>query len=275
MLRTRILSTILLVPAVALFVYLGNPLFALLMGIVAALALNEFSKLLIKQGDRPLRIIGGGATALLILYGLGLGQMLLLAAIALVVFGGLLSDLYNEKEDAYLRGWASTIAGVLYIGFPLSLAVTIRDFQNPDGLLWCILTALGVWGCDTGAYFAGRFFGGKLFGARRFSPRWSPNKTWEGFIGGCLLSLLAIYIFGVYIMPIYGTGLFWWQALILGVLMGPVTAWGDLAESMVKRRVGVKDSGDLIPGHGGMLDRIDSMLFGIVLVYFFARWVVY
>lgn len=275
MLRTRIISTILLVPAVAFFVWIGNPFFALLMGIVAALALNEFSNLLIKQGDRPLRIIGGGATALLILYGLGLGQMLLPAAIALVVFGGLLSDLYYEREDKYLRGWASTIAGVLYVGFPLSLAVMIRDFQNPDGLMWCILTAIGVWGCDTGAYFAGRFLGGKIFGERRFSPRWSPNKTWEGFLGGCLVSGLGVFIFGVYVMPLFGTGLAWWQGLILGTLMGPISAWGDLAESMVKRRVGVKDSGDLIPGHGGMLDRIDSMLFGIVLVYFFARWVVY
>ena len=138
MLRTRILSTILLVPAVALFVYLGNPLFALLMGIVAALALNEFSKLLIKQGDRPLRIIGGGATALLILYGVGLGQKLLLAAIALVGFGGLLFHIYNEKEDAFLRGWVSTIGSGLYICFSLSVALMIRVFQKPDVFVWLI-----------------------------------------------------------------------------------------------------------------------------------------
>jgi phosphatidate cytidylyltransferase len=250
---------------------MGNPVFALLIAIVAAFALHEFSQLLIKQGDRPLRIIGGGATALLILSPLDPRLRLLWpAAIALVTFGGLLSDLANERDDPYLRGWASTIAGVLYIGFPLSLAVAIRDFQNPDGLLWCILTALGVWASDTGAYFAGRFFGGKLFGERRFSVRWSPKKTWEGFLGGCLLSLLWVLLFGVYVM-----GLPWWQMLVLGTLMGPAAAWGGLAESMVKRRVGVKDSGDLIPGHGGMLDRLDSMLFGIVLVYFFAQWIVY
>jgi phosphatidate cytidylyltransferase len=270
MLRTRVISTLILLPAVVLFVYLGNPLFALLMGVIAALALNEFSNLLIEQGDRPLRVIGGGATALLILYGLGVGETLLPAALALVVFGGLLSDLAYEKDDAYLRGWALTIAGVLYIGFPLGLAVAIRDFQNPDGLVWCILTAVGVWSSDTGAYFAGRFLGGKLFGDRKFSPRWSPNKTWEGFLGGCLLSLIAVYLIGIYVL-----GLAWWQALLLGAGMGPISAWGDLAESMVKRRVGVKDSGDLIPGHGGMLDRIDSMLFGIVWVFFFAQWMVY
>lgn len=270
MLRTRLLSAFLLLPIIGFFVYSGGFLFAIMMGIIAALALREFFGMLSRQGDRPQWLLGGAATALLILDGLGLGATLFPAAVALLVFGGLLWELASYHEGVYMRGWALTIAGVLYIGWPLGLAVALREFQNPDGLLWCIVTALGIWGCDTGAYFGGRFFGGKLSGNRKFSARWSPNKTWEGFFGGTLVSLLLVSGLSLWLLK-----LDLWQAILFGLLLGPAAVFGDLAESMVKRRVGVKDSGDLIPGHGGMLDRVDSILFGVIVAYFFARWIVY
>nr|MBA3534403.1 CDP-archaeol synthase [Ardenticatenales bacterium] len=95
-------------------------------------------------------------------------------------------------------------------------------------------------------------------------------KTWEGFFGGVLVGLLVtIYTSTQWI------GLELWQGILFGILLGPSAVFGDLAESMLKRRVGVKDSGDLIPGHGGMLDRIDSILFGAIVAYFFANWFVY
>lgn len=268
--RTRILSTLILVPLVALFLYWGGWPFALLISIVAALALNELYALLREQGDRPLRIISSAASMLLLLHGMGLSDLLLPAAIALVVFGGLLSELASQADNPHLRGWATTVAGVFYIGWPLSLVVAVRNFENPDGLYWAIATAAGVWGCDTGAYLTGRFLGGRLFGPRQFSARWSPNKTWEGVVGGLLVAAIAVTALGVTTL-----GLVWWEGLLLGVLLGVAAISGDLAESMVKRRVGVKDSGDLIPGHGGMLDRIDSMLFAVVITYFFAHIFVY
>ncbi len=115
----------------------------------------------------------------------------------------------------------------------------------------------------------GRFLGRRFSGQRQFSARWSPNKTWEGFFSGLLLCLLATTLLAVWLL-----GLSPWEGALLGLALGPAAVFGDLAESMVKRRVGVKDSSDLIPGHGGMLDRIDSLLFGAVVVYFFARWLV-
>jgi phosphatidate cytidylyltransferase len=268
MLRLRLLSVLVLLPLLGFFIYYGGFLFAIAVGIVAALALNEFFRLLSRQGDRPLWLLGGGATALLLLNGLALGDTLDQAAIALLVFGGLLWELASYHDSGYMRSWALTIAGVLYIGWPLGLAVALR--QLPDGMWWVVVTALGIWACDTGAYFGGRFLGGRIFGKRRFSERWSPNKTWEGFFGGTLLSLLVTTLLGSWLL-----GLAVWQGMLFGLALGPAAVFGDLAESMVKRRVGVKDSGDLIPGHGGMLDRIDSILFGAVVAYFFAMWFVY
>lgn len=276
MLSVRILSVIALLPVVVFFAWYGGFLFAILIGIVAALALNEFSRMMERQGDHPLRALGGGATALLILNGLGMGETLLPAAIALVLFGGLVQQLASEVQDVSLRGWALTVAGVFYIGWPLSLAVAIRGLPGEGfgalslGLWWVVIVATATWGCDSGAYFAGRFLGGKLSGGQKFSPRWSPNKSWEGVVGGILTSVLAVTLLGRWLV-----GLPLWQGILLGALIGIACVTGDLAESMVKRRVGVKDSGDLIPGHGGMLDRIDSTLFTTVVAYFFIVWVVY
>lgn len=269
----RLLSAAILIPVVITFGYLGSFPFAIGMGLVAALALNEFFKMLSRQGDRPLRLLGGSATALLILGGLGLGNRETLdeAAIALLVFGGLLWELASYREDRNLRGWALTVAGVLYIGWPLSLVVALRELGTGlTGFWWLATMALGIWACDTGAYVFGRFLGGRFSGERKFSPRWSPNKTWEGFFGGVLTCLIVTAF-----LAVWRLGLPLWQGILLGLLLGPTAVLGDLAESMVKRNVGVKDSGDLIPGHGGMLDRVDSILFGAVITYFFARWLVY
>lgn len=271
----RALSAAALIPIVVIFGYLGNLPFAIGIGIVAALALNEFFRMVSRQGDRPLWLLGGAATALLILNGLGgLGSegTLQAAAIAILVFGGLLWELTTYREDRNLRGWALTVAGVCYIGWPLSLVVALRQLGTTDlsGFWWLATMVLGIWACDTGAYVVGRLLGGRFSGERKFSPRWSPNKTWEGFFGGVLTCLLVTAF-----LAIQQLGLEVWQGALLGLILGPSAVYGDLAESMVKRNVGVKDSGDLIPGHGGMLDRVDSILFGAIATYFFAVWIVY
>lgn len=270
MLHQRIKSALVLLPIIILLMYRGGFLFALMIGLVAALALNEFFRMLSQDDEQPLILIGGAATSLFILNGLGLGDFLLPAGLAVVTIGGLLWELVAHKENDYMRGWALTIAGVLYIGWPLSLVPAIRGFQEPDGLYWLIVAAIGTWGCDSGAYVFGRLYGGKFSGSRRFSARWSPNKTWEGFFGGLLTCLLLTAFFSSWLLDFV-----LWQAILFGLLLGPAAVFGDLAESMLKRRVGVKDSGTLIPGHGGMLDRIDSTLFAAVVVYFFAKWIIY
>lgn len=270
MLHKRILSALCLLPIVSYFIYYGGWPFALMIGVAAALGLNEFFGLLSNQVGfwRPLKLLAGGAMVLLILNELRPGDSLLSGAIALLVVGGLLGGLLSSKTSPYLESWALTIAGVFYIAWPMSLVLAIRQF--PVGWFWIVVALVGIWGCDTGAYAVGRGLGGKFSGNRQFSARWSPKKTWEGFFGGVFTCLLLTTLFSSWLLelPI-------WQGIVYGLLLGPAAVLGDLVESMLKRRVGVKDSGTLIPGHGGMLDRMDSILFGTVITYFFAHWIVY
>ena len=135
-----------------------------------------------------------------------------------------------------------------------------RDFATPDGLpahLWLLAALAIVWAADSGAYFAGRQFGGRLFGGRKLAPRISPNKTWEGVLGG----LLAGVTVGLLLAAWAGLTAAQVPAMIvLALATALVSVVGDLFESLLKRHVGAKDSGHLIPGHGGVLDRLDGVL---------------
>src|SRR5699024_7397069 len=128
---------------------------------------------------------------------------------------------------------------------------------EPNGHRWLLLALAIVWAADTGAYFAGRRFGGKLFKERRLAPRISPNKTIEGLLGG----LLAAVAGGVVFAPLAGAAASQLPAVALVALLAAgFSVLGDLFESLLKRHAGVKDSGNLIPGHGGLLDRLDGVL---------------
>jgi phosphatidate cytidylyltransferase len=132
----------------------------------------------------------------------------------------------------------------------------------PNGLWWVLVALFGVWGSDTGAFFTGRFIG-----RHRLAPTISPGKTWEGVFGGLVLGTIAVVLFSA---PL---GIPWYLAIVLGILVTIASVLGDLAESLIKRQAHVKDSGQLFPGHGGMLDRIDSLLFAVIVVYFFSLFV--
>lgn len=132
-----------------------------------------------------------------------------------------------------------------------------------QGLEWTLVVLIGVMATDTAAYFAGR-----AFGKTPLAPKISPAKTWEGAAAGFLAAMLAT---GMATLML-DLRVIIWEALILGALIGSLSQLGDLAESRIKRRAGVKDSGWLIPGHGGMLDRIDSIVFTLPAVYYFVIW---
>jgi phosphatidate cytidylyltransferase len=136
----------------------------------------------------------------------------------------------------------------------------LRLRQLDDGLYWLMIALLCTWVCDTAAYAVG-----KLWGRHKFFPAVSPKKTWEGAVGGLIGGLLAAVGLGRWLV---GLSVGW--GLLLGLAIVGAATFGDLAESVIKRQVGVKDSGQLIPGHGGMLDRIDSLLFVVPVVYYFA-----
>jgi phosphatidate cytidylyltransferase len=153
-----------------------------------------------------------------------------------------------------------TLAGGLYIGWGLGHLVALR--QLPDGLAWVWLALLATWAADSMAYFVGR-----AIGRHKLWPRHSPKKTWEGFIAGIGGGLIGAAI----VIPFSQIG--WVTGLVAGAIVPIVALFGDLSISMMKRHVGVKDSSNLMPGHGGFLDRADSLLFVSVVIYYYAVWI--
>ena len=158
--------------------------------------------------------------------------------------------------------------GILYIGGMLSFAYGLRyhrfTINAIGGTALVLLPLLLTWASDTGAYFVGR-----EFGRRKLIPSVSPGKTLEGALGGLLFTMLAAWLLGRYALPeVTRLGMTHAAALTFGALISVAAQAGDLAESLLKREAGVKDSSRIIPGHGGVLDRVDSLLFTLPLGYF-------
>ncbi len=153
-----------------------------------------------------------------------------------------------------------TLFGIIWIGTAGSFIARIREL--PDGLFWIFALLTMTWLNDTAAYFVGH-----RWGRRRLAPRLSPGKTVEGFLGGFIGSLAGL----LFCRAVFDNPLSVSQGLLLVLLVGIFGPLGDLSESLIKRSFGVKDSGNIIPGHGGMLDRIDALLFTAPVVYYFAH----
>lgn len=246
-----------------LVVAVGGPLFALVLAAIAVLGLYELYSLL--AATRPLRWAGYLGTLLLIglawamddtehgiLLGLGL-------SLGFVAVAGLI---LQRREDITVRV-ATTLLGIVYLGLPLALLVSMRERPHGAGAVVSVL--VGVWIFDTASYV-----GGRLWGKRPIAPLTSPKKTVEGAAVGLVVATLAVWVAGLYMDWIDG-----WQSLLLGLAICPAAFLGDLFESMIKRDAGAKDSGRLLLGHGGVLDRFDALLFGGTAAYFVLIWLVY
>jgi phosphatidate cytidylyltransferase len=282
MLSTRLISAGVLAPIVVVIALLGEPWLSLLVGLLVFLAMVELISLLDAGGFEPPQVVGLGAG--LVVAGAGL------VAANQALVGGALSDLLRATEPpglpavayagavlllgvaAFTRAeprtgfltWAVTSFGVAYVGLLAPFIAVVAHLARPggssttpigglglpSGSAWLVLLLLVVWGYDSGAYLTGRWLG-----RRRLIDHISPSKTVEGLVGGLLAATVAAGI-GAWLV-----GLDPWQPLVIGPLIGLAAQAGDLAESMIKRAAGRKESGFLVPGHGGVLDRIDSFLF--------------
>ena len=157
-----------------------------------------------------------------------------------------------------MQDFAYTAAGAIYVGLPLSLALVLRS--EVQGLEWILIVILGAFATDTGAFFTGR-----AIGRRPLAPAISPGKTQEGAVGGLVAGIAAVMALAALLeLPLSIP-----QSAVLGALVSVAGQAGDLVESKIKRVAGAKDAGGLIPGHGGILDRLDSVVFVIVVVYAF------
>jgi phosphatidate cytidylyltransferase len=172
---------------------------------------------------------------------------------------------YERGRDPAATDFAVTVGGIVYLGWIGSYLIELRNLDN--GLWWLLLVLPSVWFADSAAYFIG-----SRFGKHRLSPRLSPRKTWEGYWGGVAFGTLGGAGLAVLWHSLGSPAVTWWQGALLGAFLSILTTLGDLGESMIKRQAGVKDSSNIIPGHGGVLDRMDSWLWAGALGYFFIVW---
>jgi phosphatidate cytidylyltransferase len=273
MLKKRVLTGLWGIPLLIAAVWFDQPLpwFTVLVAIWGLLAVFEFYKMGAGAKVPPLTYFGLVWTLLFILsrdskllsiidphFDLNLLTPLLLTSAVVLSLIWLLAR--PQKEGAF-TGWAWTMAGIVYVGWLLSHLVALRGLD--DGRNWVFLALFATFASDTAAFFAGR-----ALGRHKLAPRISPGKTWEGTIAGFLGAIIVSLLFTM-LLPIS-----YWQAVLLGFLVSLFGQLGDLAESLLKRNIGVKDSGRLLPGHGGALDRIDSVVFAGVVVYYYVIWAI-
>lgn len=253
----RVVVAVVAAPIVLVAVWLGGIPLTALVALGAAGGLYEFWAMMAARGRRPL-LVGGCAAAALMVAGPALGQDALLtgaALSALLVFGSI-EALARRANPVQVEDVAVTMLGVLAVVWPATFALRLRAMPE-HGLAWLALALLTAWAYDTAAYTCGR-----LVGRHPFMAHVSPKKTWEGVAGGLVVAgiVAGAIAAATGIMPLA-------VGLIVGVVLGCAAQTGDLIESWYKRQAGVKDSGRLLPGHGGVLDRIDGLLLSLLVAY--------
>lgn len=265
--RERALTAVVLVPVLLAVLAIGGPVLALAVAVITVVAARETFRLLESAGHTTFPLLGA-ALALVIVLDAAFpeildGSGLLLAAVGILLVAVAAFTRPDPRDG--LTAWVATVFGALYVGL-LTFVIRLGNgapaipAESPLAGLgpergWILLLILAVWSYDTGAYLLG-----KRFGRARFLEHLSPSKTYAGLVGGVIAStvVVAVMLQGLGQPPVH--------ALALGPLAAFAAQAGDLAESMLKRAAGAKDSGSLMPGHGGILDRVDSFLFAAPVV---------
>jgi len=278
--RQRALSSVGVVLAGLVPAILGGPVFVVAFVSIALLACMEFTSIMRIPSSPVIRTGYALVGACGVIPWLWRGDQRLTLTLVLIATVPLFTAIFVAGAEV-VEHWMQSTAMLMYVGIPTFAAVDTRELAGTSaswlatiatwlpasredsgfGLGWLLLAILVTWMTDTGAYIVG-----KSIGRRKLIPRVSPQKTVEGALGGLiaamLTSVLCILAFGLDVTPV--------MAALIGLGLGIIGMLGDLAESMLKRHAGVKDSGSLIPGHGGILDRIDAMLFVVLATWLIA-----
>jgi phosphatidate cytidylyltransferase len=271
-LAARVIFAVVAIPVLLLLVYVGGLPLAILLAIAGGRAAWEYYGIAEAAGDRPMAITGTviAAAIPLAVFGYQIGRFhppvfTLAATVTLLVFA--LAIWWRGVEAKPTGAVATTLFGAVYTGGMLSFAYGLRYHNYAVGAVagtaLVLYPLILTWTSDTAAYFVGR-----SLGRRKLIPAVSPGKTVAGAVGGLIASVVVSWLYARYVLPPFARlSLLHWQAIWFGVVMSVAIQIGDLAESLIKRDAKVKDSSHFIPGHGGVLDRIDSLLFAIPVAY--------
>jgi phosphatidate cytidylyltransferase len=268
MLKRTTTSLLLLVIGFPAVVWGGIP-YLVLIGFFLGAAAWEYVDIFQKLELRPARLLVVGAVLAIAISrwfvptaSIPILTLSILLALALHLIE------YERGRDQSAFDFAASLGGIAYLGWVGGYLIDLRAL--PNGGWWLMFVLPVVWSVDTGAYMIGA-----QYGKHKITPRLSPKKSWEGFWAGAFTGILG----GAFFAYVYST----WgpllpisigQGALFGLVIGLLTPLGDLGESMFKRQAGMKDSGNVIPGHGGAFDRIDSWLWAAVLGYYFITWFV-
>lgn len=262
MVKKRVITALCGLSILIAAVWFDKPLpwFTVLAVIWGLLAVFEFYSIAAVCRGRVLLCFGLVWTLLFIISPHFHNDFLISLLLVSAVVMSLVLLVFSSRKEGASAEWAWTIAGILYVGWLLSYLVALNlDF----GRNWLFLALFTTFGYDTFAFFVGR-----TWGKHRLAPRISPGKTWEGVIGGVFGAMIVCILFTLS-SPLQ-VPLSYGQTMLLGLLVSVFGQLGDLAESLLKRSMGVKESGMLMPGHGGLLDRMDSVVFVGIVVYYFS-----
>ena len=248
-LKRRVISAIILLIIAFSIISVGGWVFVVAIAAVSGLMAHEWNRLVMPR-EHGLPLAAHVASNVFALSAMVIFQEPVIA-MAILCLGALVTGFVAQAHQGQFL-WSAT--GVIYTGLPCMAMVWLRAHPE-SGFIWVLGLVLVVAGADIGAYFAGRGIGGP-----KLAPRISPSKTWAGLLGGVVLAALVASVLATIVeKPI-------WIAVGLGAALAVIAQGGDLIESFVKRRFDVKDSGSLIPGHGGILDRVDGLMFATMAV---------
>ena len=271
MLKQRVITAAVGIPLIIFVIRFGDPWFSLLIAVATLVGTFEFYHMANLDKGEPLIYFGLLWALALVLSphyeNISVSNVdILPLAITLPTVISLVWLLFRSPQKEAFHNWTWMVAGVLYVGWMLSYWISLRLLEN--GRSWVYLPMFATFANDTGAFFVGR-----KWGKHKLAFTISPGKTWEGALGGLLSAIVASIAISRIPILFSPSPFSYWQAILLGFLVSLFAQLGDLIESLLKRNMRVKESGKLLPGHGGILDRFDSLIFVGAMVYYYAIWV--
>jgi phosphatidate cytidylyltransferase len=263
---TRIVVALLSIPVLLGLSYWGKIPFLIFILLIGTFSFYEFAEMVKNKDANINKLLGILFVSLLILnaYFKSINSQLLVLSEIIIIF---LVELFRNKGSA-IQNIGSTLLGLFYIGLFSSTIIMIREIYSEtlhynNGGLLIISVFITLWVTDSAAYFLG-----SAFGKHKLFPRVSPNKSWEGAIAGFVFAMIAMVVLQTFLLTFLQLS----DAIVLGIIVGLFGQIGDLIESLLKRDAGVKDSSNIIPGHGGIFDRFDSLIFSSPFIFIYISY---